>query len=88
VLNFRPWLYAEDPPVKTNSVYWTENHQALYSSIEYLAGQLYPEGKFTWLGKPGSWHLEHGRKNLLVWLGSGPGTGSRNGSRRTTTPKT
>ncbi len=69
VLNFRPWLYAEDPPVKTNSVYWTENHQALYSSIEYLAGQLYPEGKFTWLGKPGSWHLEHGRKNLLVWLG-------------------
>jgi hypothetical protein len=69
VLGFRPWLYPEDPPVKTQSCYWTENHQALYSSIEFLAGQLYPDRTFTWLGKPGSWHMEHGRKNLLVWFG-------------------
>ena len=69
VLDFRPWLYPEDKPVKTVACYWTENHQALYSSIEYLAGQLYPEETFRWLGKPGSWHKEHGRKNLLVWLG-------------------
>jgi hypothetical protein len=33
VLDFRPWLYPKDLPVKTMSVYWTENHQALYSSI-------------------------------------------------------
>jgi hypothetical protein len=69
VLDFRPWLYAEDPPVKTVACYWTENHQALYSSIEYLAGQLYPDKTFRWLGKTGSWHREHGRKTLLVWLG-------------------
>ncbi len=69
VLDFRPWLYPEDPPVKTAACYWTENHQALYSSIEYLAGQMFPDRKFTWLGRPGAWHRENGRKNLLVWLG-------------------
>jgi hypothetical protein len=69
VLDFRPWLYPEDSPVKTVAYYWTENHEALYSSIEYLAGQRYPNKLFRWTGKPGSWHMEHGRKNLLVWLG-------------------
>jgi hypothetical protein len=69
VLDFRPWLYPEDPPVHTVACYWTENHQALYSSIEYLAGQMFPDRTFTWTRKPGSWHMEHGRKNLLVWLG-------------------
>jgi hypothetical protein len=69
VLDFRPWLYAADPPTRTVAIYWTENHEALYSSIEYLAGQRYPNQVFRCLGKPGSWHMEHGRKNLLVWLG-------------------
>jgi len=69
VFEFRPWLYAGDPAVKTVAVYWTENHEALYSSIEYLSGELYPNKTFRWLGKPGSWHREHGRRNMLVWLG-------------------
>jgi hypothetical protein len=69
VLDFRSWLYPDDPPVRTVACFWTENHQALYSCIEYLAGQMFPDRIFTWTGKPGSWHMEHGRKNLLVWLG-------------------
>jgi len=65
---FRYWLYPQDKPVATRACYWTENHQVLYSSCEYLAGQLLPGRTFAWLGRKGSWHREHGRRNLLCWL--------------------
>lgn len=69
VLDFRPWLYEGDPPVRTEACYWTENHIALYASCEYLAGQMFPDKTFTWRGRTGAWHMEHARKSLLAWLG-------------------
>jgi hypothetical protein len=69
VLDFRHWLFEDDPPMKTDACYWTENHQIAYISIEYLAGQMFPDKTFNLTKKPGAWHMEHARKNLLVWLG-------------------
>lgn len=68
LLDFRFWLYPGDPKIKTEACYWTENHHALYGSVGYLAGQMFPGKTFRWTGKTGAWHMNHARKNLLLWL--------------------
>jgi hypothetical protein len=65
ILNWKFWL---DEPGTTYVEMWTENHQILNHSIEYLAGQLFPEEVFTNNGQTGSWHMEHGRALLLQWI--------------------
>jgi hypothetical protein len=38
----------DDPSEDKNGVcYFTENHQALFASCEYIAGQLYPDETFA-----------------------------------------
>lgn len=37
---------ARRPDPKHEAVYWSENHQLLYATAEYLAGQLMPDGWF------------------------------------------
>lgn len=67
VLNFKYWI--DEPGVDIHlPCYFTENHQILFHSIEYLAGQLYPDRVFTNNGKTGAWHREHGRTYLKRWL--------------------
>ncbi|HIV90679.1 MAG TPA: hypothetical protein H9744_03175 [Candidatus Eisenbergiella stercoravium] len=67
VLNFKYWI--DEPGVDVHlPCYFTENHQVLFHSIEYLAGQLYPDRIFTNNGKNGAWHREHGRTYLKRWL--------------------
>ena len=43
LIHFKYWL---DEPGEVNACYFTENHQILYHSAEYLAGQLYPDAVF------------------------------------------
>ena len=65
ILNWKFWL------IEPNTTYvemWTENHQILNHSIEYLAGQTFPDKVFTNNGQTGRWHMEHARVLLLQWI--------------------
>ena len=65
ILNWKFWL---DEPNTTYVEMWTENHQILNHSIEYLAGQTFPDEVFTNNGQTGHWHMEHGRALILQWI--------------------
>jgi hypothetical protein len=65
ILNWKYWL---DEPGTTYVEMWTENHQILNHSAEYLAGQLFPEDDFSNNGQTGRWHMEHARAMILEWI--------------------
>ena len=65
ILNWKFWL---DEPNTTYVEMWTENHQILNHSIEYIAGQTFPDEVFTNNGQTGRWHMEHARALLLQWI--------------------
>ena len=67
VLNFKYWIDEPGEDIHL-PCYFTENHQVLFHSIEYLAGQLYRDRIFTNNGENGEWHREHGRTYLKRWL--------------------
>ena len=66
LVGFRYWL---DEPGEINACYFTENHQPLYHSAEYLVGAMFPDRIFPSNGKDGRWHMEHGRRCLERWTG-------------------
>jgi hypothetical protein len=58
-----------DPTEDENGVcYFTENHQALFASCEYIAGQLYPDEIFTNTKQKGAWHRDRGAQRLIQWI--------------------
>ena len=63
--NFRYWW---DEPGENSMCYWSENHQILFASAEYLVGQKYPEAVFGKSGLTGSQHMAKARNRLLDWL--------------------
>jgi len=65
VIGFKYWM---DEPGEDSMCYWSENHQLLFATCEYLAGQLYPERTFLNSGLEGKDHLERGRQTLLNWF--------------------
>ncbi|MBR0218259.1 MAG: hypothetical protein IJQ33_03570 [Clostridia bacterium] len=65
LIHFKYWL---DEPGDVNACYFTENHQILYHSAEYLAGQMYPDAVFPANGMTGRERQAHGRAFLLRWL--------------------
>lgn len=65
LLNYKFWM---DQPGQDSMCYWSENHQILFSSAEYLLGKLWPKEIFTNTGKTGYDHLAMGRKRVLTWL--------------------
>jgi len=65
VLGFKYWI---DEPGTDPMVYWSENHEILFHSNEYLAGQLFPNEVFTNSGMTGAEHVEKGRALLLRWM--------------------
>jgi hypothetical protein len=48
--------------------YWSENHQILFASAEYLVGQKYPDSVFPRSGLTGKEHMKKARKRILDWL--------------------
>jgi hypothetical protein len=48
--------------------YWSENHQLLYHTAEYLAGQAFPTATFKNDGKSGLWHRQRATKFIDAWL--------------------
>lgn len=65
VLNFKYWM---DEPGDDAMCYWTENHQILFHTCQVLAGQLFPEARFTNNGQTGTWHRTMGEQRALSWL--------------------
>ena len=65
---FFNWKFWLDEPNTSYVEMWTENHQILNHSIEYLVGQTFPDKVITNNGQTGRWHMEHGRALLLQWI--------------------
>lgn len=62
-LGFKYWM---DQPGRDSMCYWSENHQILFSTAEYLAGQRWPGETFTNDGKTGAEHRDMARRRVLA----------------------
>jgi hypothetical protein len=65
ILKFRYWM---DEPGENGMCYWSENHQILFASSEYLAGQLYPTEIFSNTGMTGKQHMRKAQQRIKDWL--------------------
>ncbi|MFO7636489.1 MAG: hypothetical protein R6W96_04195 [Clostridia bacterium] len=65
LLGFRYWM---DQPGEDSMCFWSENHQLLFATAEYLVGKLYPGEVFTNTGWTGEEHMEAARERILIWL--------------------
>jgi hypothetical protein len=65
LFNFRYWW---DEPGENSMCYWSENHQILFASAEYLVGQKYPDSVFPKSSLTGKEHMEKARKRIIDWL--------------------
>lgn len=67
LLNFIYWM-DEPNPLKTDINHYTENHQIMFHTAEYLAGQLFPRSTFYNNGRSGRWHMDHARPLIDRWI--------------------
>ncbi len=65
VTGFKYWM---DQGGSDSMCYWSENHQLLFSSGEYLLGNFYADEPFSALGVSGREHAELGKRRVLTWL--------------------
>jgi hypothetical protein len=65
LINFKYWL---DEPNPSEMELWTENHQILVHTAEYLAGQAFPEAIFSNDGRTGAEHMASARDKILRWI--------------------
>jgi hypothetical protein len=69
LLAFKFWYTQPTPAGMLDHMwYWSENHQAIFHTVEYLAGQTWPDRVFTTTGMTGAEHKEHAREKLVAWL--------------------
>ena len=69
ILGFKYW-YTDPQPEGTidERWYWSENHQILFHTIEYLAGQAFPEETFTAANLTGSEHMARAEPLITRWI--------------------
>ncbi len=65
LIGFKYWL---DEPGDIKACFFTENHQILFHSCEYLVGQMFPDAVFPNNGMTGREHQAHGEAFLRRWL--------------------
>lgn len=65
VTGFRFWW---DDAGGNSMCYWSENHQILFASAEYLLGRYFPDAHFTKAGLSGRALAERGRRRIAEWL--------------------
>ncbi len=65
VLDFKYWI---DEPGVDGMCYWSENHQILFHTSEYLMGQLFPDEIFSNNGMTGAEHAAKALPMVLDWL--------------------
>ncbi len=69
ILAFKFWYTQPTPAGITDDMwYWSENHQIIFHTIEYLAGQTFPDRVFTTTGMTGAEHQEHARALIEDWF--------------------
>lgn len=68
-LGFKFW-YSDPQPEGTldHKWYWSENHQIIFYTLEYLLGQEFPEEIFTITGWTGAQHRERAAARIRRWL--------------------
>ena len=62
VLGFKYWI--DEPGYNDLMCFWTENHQIMFHSDEYLAGQLFAEQVFPNVGRR-RWRMARARERIL-----------------------
>ena len=67
LLDYKYWLDEPDPTQAAMELY-TENHQIMSFSGEYLAGQLFPDETFSNVNRDGEWRKERARERILEWM--------------------
>ncbi|MDO9628550.1 MAG: hypothetical protein Q7I99_01510, partial [Acholeplasmataceae bacterium] len=65
MLNFKYWM---DEPGSDGMCFWSENHQLLFHTCEYFAGDLFPDHSFSNDGHIGLYHKEKAKPKILDWL--------------------
>lgn len=65
MLSFKYWM---DQGGDDSMCYWSENHQILFSTEEYLVGQTFPNDVFTVDGKTGLEHMEMAKVRINAWM--------------------
>jgi len=69
LLSFKLWFTEPTPAgMLDNSYYWTENHEAIYYTLEYLLGQTYPDRALSTDRRSGRDHRDDARQRLLHWF--------------------
>ncbi|MCR3906059.1 MAG: hypothetical protein NUK62_03420 [Tenericutes bacterium] len=65
IFDFKYWM---DEPGEDGMCFWSENHQLLFHTCEYLAGITFPDKVFTNDGKTGKEHAKKARPKIMRWL--------------------
>ena len=65
LFHFRYWW---DEPGENSMCYWSENHQILFASAEYLIGQKFPDKLFPNSGLTGAQHMVKAKERINDWL--------------------
>ena len=63
---FKYWMDQYDGR-KDSMCHWSENHQILFATTEYLAGAEWPDAVFS-DGKTGQEHLEMAKERIEAWM--------------------
>lgn len=65
LLGFKYWM---DQGGEDSMCFWSENHQILFASEEYLVGQTFPNEIFAVDGKTGLEHMQMAKARIEAWL--------------------
>lgn len=65
LLDFKYWM---DEPGDDSLCYWSENHQLIFHTCEYMAGNLFKDEIFSNSGMTGIEHIEKARWRILQWF--------------------
>ncbi|HAE23240.1 MAG TPA: hypothetical protein DCG47_13105, partial [Spirochaetaceae bacterium] len=65
MLGFKYWM---DQGGADSMCYWSENHQILFASEEYLVGQSFPDEIFAVDGKSGREHMAMAKARIEAWM--------------------
>lgn len=65
---FLGFKYFMDEPGDDSMCFWSENHQIMFAVAEYLAGQEWPQEKFTNNGMTGEEHRQKAAERIEIWM--------------------
>ncbi len=67
--SFKYWFTEPTQPgLVDDRWYWSENHRIIYHTLEYLAGDAFPNDQFTNDGRTGAAHRDEAKQRIEEWL--------------------